>query len=327
MGNQAIVAFENDDGTFDLHHSPDGATNFQLLVPLSIAASTNDASYRDFVASLESPESRLNTEAGQEYELARKRSNWTNTRLPDKDPSTLLESDPFKISVNVERIVEHVSPRTKHLYLITDEVELYYPAWGSMGLLEWFEKTVEINAYNRNRTPHKGQVDALTAKKPDYSFSGTDFRDFSHIPTSKKGYEVFQDNFQDIGATVSEDAFIAEQSSETLETVRLIRSGWVFTVNATGDTITPPDAVSRSIYPIRVSLENRESLEEVANEMRTLNESVCDLALYIDAMSLEVSNGSLNGKQRAQAGKMFMEQLIESHTSEIEERLLPFSSL
>lgn len=192
MGNQAIVAFENDDGTFDLHHSPDGATNFQLLVPLSMAAST---------------------------------TNWTNTRLPDKDSSTLLESDPFKISVNVERIVEHVSPRTKHLYLITDEVELYYPVWGSMGLLEWFEKTMEINTYNRNRTPHKGQVDALTDKNPDYSFSGTDFRDFSHIPTSKKEYEVFRDNFQDIGATVSEDAFIAEQSSETLETVRLIRSG------------------------------------------------------------------------------------------------------
>lgn len=99
----------------------------------------------------------------------------------------------------------------------------------------------------------------------------------------------------------------------------------MFTVNATSDTITPPETVSQSIYPIRVSLENRESLEEVANEMRTLNESVCDLALYIDSMSLKVSNGSLNGKQRAQSGRMFMEQLIESHTNKIGERLLPFN--
>lgn len=325
MGNQATVAFRNADGTYDLHSSPDGATHFQLLFPLSLAATSDDPAYRDFVASLDAPEASMDTEAGLEYHFARQRAKRDDVSLPDSDPSTLLNVDPYETNVAAEELMEHLSPNDKHLYVVGDGLDLYYPAWGSIGLLDWFRQEVRIEAYDRDRQASPAQVDALVNLRPDYTYEGDGFAEMAHADSTSERYQVFRDNFQHIGSHVTGDAFAADTNDSPLQQVRIVRSDWVFVVKAQGDAIQPPSKVSRAQYPIRMALDEADDMKAVADEMAAVNERVLELLLYIDAMMMTVDVGMPERAARANAGEMVIDRLSDEFPERLSDEFLPFT--
>lgn len=326
MGNTAIVAFENSDDTFDLHRSPDGATNLQLLFPLSLAATSDNPQYRDFVASLDAPESLPDTPGGRDYLHAIERRKRGLSTLADSDPTTLLEEDPYETGVPPESLMEHVPPGTVNLYVVRDDLSLYYPAWGSIGLVPWMADTVRVEAYDRDRVPSPGQVDALVARDPDFTYEGEDeFAALAHPTPEEERYDVFKNHFQAVGANLVQDSFHWDNAGESLSGVRVIAGEWVFVVKPIDEhSITPPEQVSRAQYPIQIPLDEGKDIEQVSEDLSTVQDMVAETALYIDAMLLATEVPIHSEKVFANSGEMFLEQIEENYGSRVATTFLPF---
>lgn len=324
MGNLAIVAFRNSEGTYDLHRSPDGATNYQLLFPLSVAATSDDTGYRDVIAALDAPEATLGKSAIDHQFLANRAARG-EVRAADGDPETLLEANPFETDVGASSLMEYITPEAQHLYVVSDDLELYYPAWGSIGLLTWFQNTLRIEAYDRTRVQRPEQVEALADRRPDHTFERNDFGELVETiePTSER-YTVFRDHFQTIGAKVSRDAFEYEQDNTELSRVRVLHPDWMFVITPIGKTISPPTTVSRAIYPIHVPFDEADSIEDVGMLMEDVRQTVSDAALYIDGMMLATDMPVEQEHIRGRGGEMFIDRLQETYPTRFKTEYLPF---
>jgi hypothetical protein len=179
MSDRALIAFENSDGKFDLHHSHNGAGEIgQLLALLEEYHNKNDS---------KRPGSELSFTGldGASGEQAMQRRAQTKAAQADgydaKDyagDEDAIRADPEYIDVPKSDLGEKFNFVDYEAFLTVDEAEgvrLYAPIWLEPAPMTFLRQHVISEAYDASSPTMPPQM--VFQSEPEFTLSGTDYID------------------------------------------------------------------------------------------------------------------------------------------------------
>jgi hypothetical protein len=170
MSHRANVAYENTDGTFDIHYSHNGAEGYMLKEVLEKYLEgkvEKDAGDMPGLLPKEVEDIMENASTDSDVEL-------------EAVEHDLIESDPKAEGVPKEDLPGVVNFfNTEALYVVRDwEVQVYAPIHLSPAVLPHFEHAVELDIYKLDTSEESpGEVLKPGGRQPDYQLSGEDYTD------------------------------------------------------------------------------------------------------------------------------------------------------
>lgn len=272
MGNKAVLALSNKNGTFDMFYSHNGAYNLQLYPILQITAGmASHPDYSDVLTQMKSPNMKKGTKRRKQMELLQEGlTQRSDHPVNTADYDELVEPDPFATEVPPEKLTEKILPNREAVFVVEDGwCRVFRTIWMSFDLLPWLKRYVEIELYERASLQSLKQLSVLQDRRPRHSFSGDDYRTIAMNPEKyQREYPALLRTCQFVGSELLQISKSRPHSNNDKNST-IVSDDWIFKSTLTSDA--DPEQITTTILLRELPIYNLDSIEEFPDPLQFHN--------------------------------------------------------